>query len=48
MELNKLKIELIRKLIDVNLSADERKDVLKKAKEIIEREKLTDSKPKKQ
>ena len=41
MELNKLKIELIRKLIDARLTEDERKEILQKAKEIIERDKLT-------
>ena len=46
MELNKLKIQLIRKLIDARLSPSEREEVIKKAKEIIEREKSTDSKPK--
>ena len=39
MELNKLKIELIRKLMDANLSAEEKDEVLKRAKEIIERDK---------
>lgn len=39
MELNKLKIELIRKLMNANLSAEEKTEVLKKAKEIIERDK---------
>lgn len=43
MELNKLKIELIRKLTNANLSDEERKQVLAKAKEIIERD---DCKPK--
>ena len=38
MELNKLKIELIRKLTNANLSDEERKQVLAKAKEIIERD----------
>ena len=46
MELNKLKIELIRKLIDARLSPSERQEVLEKAKEIVEREKSTDNQPK--
>ena len=44
MELNKLKIELIRKLTNANLSDEERKQVLAKAKEIIQRDKSTDCK----
>jgi SNF2 family DNA or RNA helicase len=43
MELNRLKIELIRKLLDAKLSKDEQKDVLKKAKEIISKDKLSKS-----
>ena len=43
MELNKLKIELIRKIIDARLTKDERQEVLAKAQEIIEREKSIDS-----
>lgn len=39
MELNKLKIELIKKLLDAKLTDEEREDALRKAKEIIEREK---------
>ena len=39
MELNKLKIELICKLSNANLSQEEKEELLKKAKEIIEREK---------
>jgi hypothetical protein len=42
MELNKLKIELINKLMNARLSEQEKQDVLKKAKEIIERDKSID------
>jgi hypothetical protein len=44
MELNRLKIELIRKLMNANLSAEEKQEVLAKAKEIIQRDKSTDCK----
>jgi hypothetical protein len=44
MELNKLKIELIRKLMNANLSAEEKQEIFAKAKEIIERDKSTDCK----
>ena len=47
MENNKLKIELIRKLIDARLTEDERRKVIAKAKEIIERDNLLNRKPKK-
>lgn len=40
MELNKLKIELINKLMNANLSPEEKQEVMKKAKEIVERDKL--------
>lgn len=40
MELNKLKIELINKLMSANLSPEEKQEVLAKAKEIVERDKL--------
>ena len=46
MELNKQKTELIRKLIDARLTKDEREQVISKAKEIIERDKLEYYKPK--
>lgn len=46
MEDNKLKIELIRKIIDARLTKDERKAVIAKAKEIIERDNLSNCKPK--
>lgn len=46
MELNKQKTELIRKLIDARLTKDEREQVISKAKEIIERDKLEYHKPK--
>ena len=46
MELNKLKIELIRKIIDARLTKDERQEVLAKAQEIIEREKSIDGQTK--
>ena len=45
MEITQLKIDLIRKLIGARLTSSERKEVVKKAKEIIERKKLTDCKP---
>jgi hypothetical protein len=38
MELNKLKIEIIRKLMTANLSPEEKQELIAKAKEIIERE----------
>lgn len=44
MELNRLKIELIRKLMDANLSAEEKQEIFAKAKEIIERDKSTNCK----
>lgn len=40
MELNKLKIELINKLMNAKLSEEEKQEVLAKAKEIVERDKL--------
>jgi hypothetical protein len=40
MELNRLKIELINKLMNANLSPEEKQEVMKKAKEIVERDKL--------
>lgn len=39
MELNKLKIEIIRKLMDANVSQSQKDELLKKAKEIIEQDK---------
>ena len=44
MELNRLKIELIRKLMNANLSQEEKQEIFAKAKEIIERVKSTDCK----
>ena len=38
-ELNKMKIELIRKLLDAKLTDKEKAEVLKKAKEIVSRDK---------
>lgn len=38
-KLNKMKIELIGKLLDANLSQEEKEEVLKKAKEIVSRDK---------
>ena len=43
--LSKLKIELIRKLIDARLSPSEREEVIKKAKELIKNNQSTNSKP---
>ena len=40
MELNKLKIEIINKLMNAKLSEEEKQEIMKKAKEIVEREKL--------
>lgn len=44
MELNKLKIELIRKLMSANLSQEEKQEIFAKAKEIIQRDKSTNCK----
>ena len=41
METNKLKIELIRKLVSARLTQSEREEVMKKAKELIQKESLT-------
>ena len=41
METNKLKIELIRKLVGARLTQSEREEVMKKAKELIQKESLT-------
>lgn len=38
MDLNKLKIEIIRKLMDANLSTEEKQELIDKAKEIIKRD----------
>ena len=41
---NKIKIELIRKLLDARLTPGEREILFKKAKEIIERDKISKTK----
>lgn len=46
MELDKLKIELIHKLMDAKLSQEEKKELLAIAKEIVSRER--DNQQKKQ